>query len=92
MFLLFLSPYKRYVDLTEAIDANDASFMDNTEFQEADAIPLHEALPTKHYLDSEVNYQNSFVCILSEILIDVHDAARLTFCCFLNDFLFAFLF
>ena len=45
---------RRYVDLTEAIDAADASFLDNTEFQDADAISLHEALPLRHYLDSEV--------------------------------------
>lgn len=45
---------ERYVDLTEAIDASDASFLDNTEFQEADAIPLHDTLPKKHYLDNEV--------------------------------------
>lgn len=45
----------RYVDLTEAIDAADASFLDNTDFQDADAIPLHEALPRHHYLDHEVN-------------------------------------
>ena len=44
----------RYVDLTEAIDSHDASFLDNSEFQDADAIPLHEALPTKHYLTNEV--------------------------------------
>jgi len=53
--LMFVSPFCRYVDLTEAIDANDASFLDNTEFQDADAIPLQEALPPKHYLDNEVS-------------------------------------
>ena len=44
----------RYVDLTEAIDASDSSFLDNTEFQDADAIPLQDTLPKRHYLDSEV--------------------------------------
>ncbi|CAE7853797.1 Ift172, partial [Symbiodinium microadriaticum] len=43
----------RYVDLTEAIDTNDASFMDNTDFQEADAIPLNGPLPDTHYLEDE---------------------------------------
>lgn len=45
---------RSYVDLTEAIDANDASFLDNTELQDADAIDLQAALPLKHYLDNEV--------------------------------------
>jgi intraflagellar transport protein 172 len=44
----------RYVDVTEAIDSADPSFLDNSEFQDADAIPLHEALPLRHYLDKEV--------------------------------------
>ena len=44
----------RYVDLTEAIDASDSSFLDNTEFQDADAIPLQDTLPERHYLDNEV--------------------------------------
>ena len=44
----------RYVDLTEAIDASDSSFLDNTEFQDADAIPLQDTLPKRHYLDNEV--------------------------------------
>jgi hypothetical protein len=42
------------VDITEAIDSADASFLDNSEFQDADAIPLQEALPLRHYLDREV--------------------------------------
>ena len=44
----------RYVDLTEAIDSGDASFLDTTEFQEADGIPLNDSLPAQHYLDIEV--------------------------------------
>ena len=43
------------MDITEAIDTNDASFMDNSDFQTADAIPLNVALPQSHYLDSEVS-------------------------------------
>ena len=44
----------KYVDITEAIDTNDASFMDNSDFQGADAIPLNVALPESHYVDNEV--------------------------------------
>ena len=46
----------RYVDLTEAIDTNDASFMDNADFQDCDAIPLNGPLPDRHYLEDEVNH------------------------------------
>jgi hypothetical protein len=42
------------VDLTEAIDTNDASFMDNADFQDCDAIPLNGPLPESHYLEEEV--------------------------------------
>jgi hypothetical protein len=52
--LIMSAPYYRYVDITEAIDSADASFLDNSEFQDADAIPLQEALPLRHYLDREV--------------------------------------
>ena len=44
----------RYVDLSEAIDSGDASFLDNTEYHETDAVPLNAALPTAHYLVDEV--------------------------------------
>lgn len=46
----------KYVDITEAIDTNDASFMDNSDFQGADAIPLNVALPESHYVDNEVRW------------------------------------
>ena len=42
----------RYVDLSEAIDTGDATFMDNTEYQETD-LPLNAALPASHYLAEE---------------------------------------
>lgn len=45
----------RYVDIAEAIDSADPSFLDNSEFQEADAIPVHDTLPIKHYLVHEVS-------------------------------------
>ena len=44
----------RYVDLSEAIDTEDASFLDNTEFTDTDAVPLNTTLPTAHYLVDEV--------------------------------------
>jgi len=57
----------RYVDLTEAIDANDASFLDNSEFQDADAIPLSDTLPMKHYLDSEDDREEVRTWVLSVV-------------------------
>ena len=53
--LLYFYFAHRYVDLTEAIDTGDASFMDNTDYQDTDAIPLNAPLPTTHYLTSEVS-------------------------------------
>ncbi len=44
------------MDIAEAIDSADPSFLDNSEFQEADAIPVHDALPIKHYLVHEVSF------------------------------------
>lgn len=44
----------RYVDLAEAIDTNDTSFLDNSDYHAADAIPLNGPLPSKHYLVDEV--------------------------------------
>lgn len=43
----------RYVDITEAIDSNDSSMMDNTEYHDTDAIPLNAQVPTFHYLNNE---------------------------------------
>jgi intraflagellar transport protein 172 len=45
----------RYVDLTEAIESNDPSFLDNSEFQDTDAVPLNGPLPTSQYLRDEVS-------------------------------------
>lgn len=52
------------MDLTEAIDTNDASFMDNADFQDCDAIPLNGPLPERHYLEEEV--LNKFATELNE--------------------------
>jgi hypothetical protein len=43
------------VDLSEAIDTGDASFLDNTEFTDTDAVPLNTPLPSAHYLVDEVS-------------------------------------
>ena len=47
---------KRWVNVSEAIDSGDASFLDNTEYHETDAVPLNAALPTAHYLVDEVEW------------------------------------
>jgi intraflagellar transport protein 172 len=44
----------RYVDLAEAIDAADPSYVDNSQFEDADAVPLNGPLPANHYLQDEV--------------------------------------
>lgn len=54
--IIFLFLSVRYVDLSEAIDSGDASFLDNTEYHETDAVPLNAALPTAHYLVDEVEW------------------------------------
>jgi hypothetical protein len=51
--LCFLS-CNRYVDLTEAIESNDPTFLDNSEFQDTDAVPLNGPLPSTQYLRDEV--------------------------------------
>lgn len=48
--------FNRYVDLTEAIDTGDTSFLDNGDFQDADALPLNGPLPESHYLEDEVSF------------------------------------
>ena len=42
------------MDLSEAIDCGDATYLDNTEFTDTDAVPLNTPLPTAHYLVDEV--------------------------------------
>ena len=42
------------MDLAEAIDTSDTSFLDNSEYNDADAIPLNGPLPTSHYVNNEV--------------------------------------
>lgn len=48
----------RYVDITEAIESADPSYVDNSQFEEADAVPLSGPLPTTHYVQDEVYYKS----------------------------------
>lgn len=57
----------RYVDLSEAIDTNDPSFLDNAELQDADAIPLNETLPSFHYLTQEDDREDVRTWVLSVV-------------------------
>lgn len=57
----------RYVDLTEAIDSNDPSFMDNSEFQDTDAVPLNGPLPSTQYLKDEDNREEVRTWVLSVV-------------------------
>ena len=52
--VLMLSVLFRYVDLSEAIESNDSSFMDNTDYNQTDAVPLDAELPLTQYLSDEV--------------------------------------
>ncbi len=45
----------RYVDIAEAIDSADSSYLDGSDFQDADAIPNLEIVPKYHYLRREVS-------------------------------------
>ena len=62
----------RYVDLTEAIDTNHASFMDNADFQEADAVPLNGPLPESHYLEDEVRDIDACVWVPDDLCFFIH--------------------
>jgi intraflagellar transport protein 172 len=60
----------RYVDLAEAIDTNDASFMDNSEYQDVDAI--HDTifagpLPSVHYIRDEDTREEVRTWVLSVV-------------------------
>ena len=56
------------MDLTEAIDTGDASFMDNSEFQEADAVPLNGPIPSAHYIVGEDEREEVRTWVLSVII------------------------
>jgi intraflagellar transport protein 172 len=57
----------RYVDIVEAIDAQDASYLDNSEYHEADAIPLDAALPTDQYAGNERDREDVRTWVLSVV-------------------------
>ena len=49
------------MDITEAIDSADPSYVDNSQFEDADAVPLSAPLPTSHYLYDEVQQSTPFL-------------------------------
>ena len=54
------------MDLTEAIDTKDSSFMDNSEYHDTDAVPLNGPLPISHYIRDEVHiYLPCTLCVSS---------------------------
>ena len=57
----------RYIDLTEAIDTGDATFMDSSDYHEADAIPLNAPIPSSHYLALEDDREDVRTWVLSII-------------------------
>jgi len=56
------------VDLTEAIDPGDASFLDNADYHDVDAVPLNGSLPSSHYLPREVRLSSLLFSPLSSLL------------------------
>ena len=59
--------HNRYVDLTEAIDAQDASFLDHGDFHDTDAVPLQGPLPASHYVLSEDSREEVRTWVLSVV-------------------------
>jgi intraflagellar transport protein 172 len=58
----------RYVDITEAMDAADPSLLDNSDLQDADALPAHiDALPAQHYLAHEEDREEVRTWVLSVV-------------------------
>ena len=55
----------RYVDITEAIDSGDSSYLDNSQLEEADAIPLNGPLPSTHYINDEDTREEARTWVLS---------------------------
>jgi hypothetical protein len=55
LLIAFVCVFFSYVDITEAMDSGDASFLDTSEFHDADGIPMNDNLPVSHYLASEVS-------------------------------------
>lgn len=57
----------RYVDLIDAIDTKDSSLLESADFQEADALPILEAVPTFHYLNDEDDREDVRTWVLSAV-------------------------
>ena len=57
----------RYVDLAEAIDSQDASFLDNADYHDTDAVPLQAALPQTQYLRDESTREDVRTWVLSVV-------------------------
>jgi intraflagellar transport protein 172 len=57
----------RYVDITEAIDSQDPSAVDNTDFHDTDAVPLQSPLPKDHYLRDEDSREEVRTWVLSVV-------------------------
>jgi intraflagellar transport protein 172 len=57
----------RYVDISEAIDSQDASALDSTDYHETDAIPLNGPLPRTQFLGEEEDREEVRDWVLSVI-------------------------
>ena len=55
----------RYVDLAEAIDAQDPSYLDNADYHDTDTIPLQAALPQTQYIRDENTREDVRTWVLS---------------------------
>ncbi len=55
------------MDLAEAIDTNDTSFLDNSEYNDADAIPLNGPLPSSHFVHNEDDREDVKTWVLSVV-------------------------
>lgn len=57
----------RYVDISEAIDAEDVSLLDGSDLMDADGIPPQDYLPSKHFLESEDDREDVRTWVLSVV-------------------------
>jgi intraflagellar transport protein 172 len=57
----------RYVDIAEAVESQDASFLDNAEFHDTDAVPLDATLPLSQYLKREQDREDVRTWVLSVV-------------------------
>lgn len=57
----------RYVDIAEAIESQDSSHIDNTEFHDTDAIPLDANLPPSQYIRRDHDREDVKTFVLSVV-------------------------